>query len=135
MGRDITPVALPGGVMPEVLENLPWDRYAEVVRGVDLGLALMDTPHPSYPPLDLAASGAVVVTNACGNKVSLESYSRNIITVPPTVEELTAGIAAAVALLDDEPTRRSNYAESGIRRDWRSTLEPTIERCAAWIGS
>jgi hypothetical protein len=104
-----------------------------VVRSVDLGLALMDTPHPSYPPLDLAASGAVVVTNSCGNKVSLEGYSKNIIVVPPSVAELRGGLADATALLDDDATRRHNYAHSGIQRDWRATLEETIQRCASWI--
>lgn len=133
VGKDVGRVALPGGVVPEILENLPWDRYAEVVRGVDLGLALMDTPHPSYPPLDLAASGAIVVTNTCANKVSLEAYSHNIITVPPTVEDLRTGIAEAVNRLEDDATRRRQYAQSGVQRDWQVTLAPAIERCAAWI--
>jgi 2-polyprenyl-3-methyl-5-hydroxy-6-metoxy-1,4-benzoquinol methylase len=133
VGKDIPRLSLPGGVIPETLENLPWDRYADVVRHVDLGLALMDTPHPSYPPLDLAASGAVVVTNSCGGKVSLESYSKNIIVVPPSVDELRAGLARAVSLVDDDTTRRRNYSQSGIRRDWQATLEATIERCASWV--
>ena len=133
VGKDIGRIALPGGVMPEILENLPWDRYAEAVRGAHLGLALMDTPHPSYPPLDLAASGAIVVTNSCANKVSLDAYSRNIITVPPTVADLRDGLAEALRRLDDETTRQRNYAQSGLQRDWRVTLGPAIERCAGWI--
>ncbi|MDQ2960134.1 MAG: methyltransferase domain-containing protein [Candidatus Dormibacteraeota bacterium] len=133
VGRDIGRVALPGRVVPEVLENLAWDRYAEVVRSVDLGLALMDTPHVSYPPLDLAASGAVVVTNTCGLKQSLDQYSRNIIIVPPTVDAIARGLAAGVELVADDETRRRNTVESGIQRDWRATLETTIEACAGWI--
>ena len=59
----------------------------------------MDTPHPSYPPLDLAASGAVVVTNRHGRKTSLCQYSENIVCVDPTVEALKAGIADGSSLL------------------------------------
>ena len=60
---------LPGGVRPTVWSKLPWSKYAELVSTMDLGLCLMDTPHPSYPPLDLAAAGAVVVTNTHGSKI------------------------------------------------------------------
>lgn len=133
VGKDIERISLPGDVVPEVFENLPWDRYAHLVRGADLGLALMDTPHASYPPLDLAASGAVAVTNRCGVKQSLERYSRNIITVSPSVEDITRGLASGVRLLMDEPTRRLNYSESSFERDWRRTLEATVEACATWV--
>ena len=133
VGKDIERISLPGDVIPEVFENLPWDRYAGLVRRADLGLALMDTPHVSYPPLDLAASGAVVVTNRCGVKQSLERYSRNIITVSPSVEDITGGLASGVRLLMDEPTRRLNYSESSIERDWRRTLEAAVEACATWV--
>ncbi len=124
---------LPGDVVPEIRENLSWERYADVVRMADLGLALMDTPHASYPPLDLAASGAVVVTSSCGVKVSLEEQSTNIITVPPTVSDICAALRRGVALVDDEPQRRQNYERSGIERDWRATLAPAIRQCAQWV--
>jgi SAM-dependent methyltransferase len=133
VGRDIEPVSLPGGVVPEILENLAWDRYADVVRGVDLGLALMDTPHVSYPPLDLAASGAVVVTNACGPKQSLDRYSANIITVPPSVDALVRGLAAGVEMIADDEGRRRNAAESRIQRDWRTAAETAIDTCLTWM--
>ena len=85
VGRELPDMELPGGVRPTVWARLPWSEYAELVSRMDLGLCLMDTPHPSYPPLDLAASGAVVVTNTHGSKKSLEQWSRNIIAAPPSV--------------------------------------------------
>jgi SAM-dependent methyltransferase len=133
VGKDVGRVILPAGVVPTVLQNLPWDRYAGVVRGVDLGLALMDTPHASYPPLDLAASGAVVVTNTCGVKQSLDRYSRNIITVPTGIEDLCHGLAKGVALSADTSTRLRNLEQSGLERDWQTTLESTIRTCVTWI--
>ena len=132
-GREIGPVVLPYGCEPTILENLAWDKYAEVVRSVDLGLSLMDTPHASYPPLDLAASGAVVVTNSCGIKTSLESYSANIITVAPDVLDLCEGMRMGTELVANPDRRRDNYAKSQIQRDWGLALEGALRQCIQWI--
>jgi hypothetical protein len=114
-------------------ENLPWSEYAALIREIDVGLSLIDTPHPSYPPLDLAASGAVVVTNTCGLKQSLAGYSENIVCVDPTVDGLKYGIRQAVAIASNEPLRASNYARNAIMRDWSLAFEPALQRCAALV--
>ncbi|MFC7690677.1 hypothetical protein ACFQY5_14945 [Paeniroseomonas aquatica] len=131
VGANLPPLLLPGNVQPQVAQNLPWTEYAALVRSIDVGLSLMQTPHPSYPPLDLAASGAVVVTNRCGPKVSLEQYSRNILCVEPTVEGLVQGLAEAVALAADAPRRQANYAAGRINRDWEAAFAPVLDRLAA----
>jgi hypothetical protein len=95
---------------------------------MDVGLSLMDTPHPSYPPLDLAAAGAVVVTNRHGPKTSLARYSDNILCVEPTVEGLKRGIAEAVELAADGARRRANHARNRLGRDWEAAFEPVLHR-------
>ena len=112
-GRDLISVSLPHGVQPHLQQNLPWTDYVELIRRMDLGLSLMDTPHPSYPPLDLAASGAVVVTNRHGRKTSLCQYSENIVCVDPTVEALKAGIADGIKLALNETRRKQNWQTTG----------------------
>jgi hypothetical protein len=134
VGRDLEPIALPRGVNPKLLENLPWTEYAALIRQVDVGLSLIDTPHPSYPPLDLAASGAVVVTNRCGIKTSLARYSGNILCAEPSVDGLKEGLRRAIAIADDEALRSANYARSGIMRDWPAALEPAVRLCAEVAG-
>ena len=57
VGRELPDMELPGGVRPWVWARLAWSEYVELVSIMDLGLCLMDTPHPPYPPLDLAALG------------------------------------------------------------------------------
>ena len=126
VGKDVPRILLPGGVQPHIAQNLPWASYAALIRSIDVGLSLMYTPHPSYPPLDLAASGAVVVTNRCGPKVSLDSYSRNILCADPTVEGLVAALGDAVALAKDEPRREANYRDARIGRDWDAAFAPVI---------
>ncbi len=130
VGKAAQDMRLPGGVRPRLVHNLPWADYAGLVRRMDLGLSLMDTPHPSYPPLDLAASGAVVVTNRFGAKTSLEGYSRNILTAEPTVAGLVDGLRRAVALAMDEPARAANYAGNGLLRDWNVAFAPVLDRLA-----
>lgn len=127
VGKDIPRILLPGGIQPEIAQNLPWTGYAALIRSIDVGLSLMYTPHPSYPPLDLAASGAVVVTNRCGPKVSLDHYCRNILCAEPSVEALVTALGEAVALAQDEPRRATNYREARIGRDWEAAFAPVLD--------
>ena len=48
-----------------------------MLRGHDLGLALMLTPHPSLVPLEMASAGMATVTNSFENKTpaALEAIS------------------------------------------------------------
>jgi SAM-dependent methyltransferase len=132
VGRDLEPFVLPHDIKPILHQNLPWADYAALVARTDVGLSLMYTPHPSYPPLDLAASGAVVVTSQCDGKTTLARYSRNILCVPPTVEALTAALADAVRLAEDTPTRLANHAATCLSRDWQRSFAPVLDRfCAA----
>lgn len=134
VGRDLESISLPFGTIPRLLENLSWKDYAALIREVDLGLSLIDTPHPSYPPLDLAASGAVVVTNRCGVKTSLDRYSANIICATPSVPGLTHGIRLGLAIVADERLRVANFESSRIMRDWPTTLDGALRFCAAHRG-
>ena len=131
VGHDLGDVTLPRGVKPRVLHALRWPDYAALVRRCDLGLGLMYTPHPSYPPLDLAASGAVAVTNRYGRKRSLTQYSANILCVGGLLESLVEGIAQGARLAADLPTRRRNYVQNGLARDWAASFAPAIERVVA----
>jgi hypothetical protein len=128
VGGKLPDIELPGSVRPVVSPVLPWRDYAKLVSKMDLGLCLMDTPHPSYPPLDLAAAGAVVVTNSHGSKESLENWSRNIIAAPPSVSGLVEALRRGVVLSRDTEQRAANFALNNISRDWELTLLPVLER-------
>lgn len=130
VGRDLEAVALSDGTLPRLLSNLNWADYCELVRTCDVGLTLMYTPHPSYPPLDIAASGGIAVTNTFANKHSLDRYSDNIICTEPTVEALVIAIARAVALAGDVDLRRRHYESSRFNRSWQETLDPVVATLA-----
>ncbi len=130
VGKDIPDLSFEGGVVPTKLENLSWSDYAELAGTIDLGLSLMYTPHPSYPPLDLAASGAVVVTNRFGGKQDLDRYSANLICADAECDALVDALRQGVALARNNGQREKNFQANGLCLDWNIAFSETIERIA-----
>jgi hypothetical protein len=136
IGRDLEPVVLPGGVRPTLIENLGWHDYQRLLRRMDLGLSLMASPHSSYPPLDLAAAGAVVVTNTFGSdKQSLDQYSANIICSDPNLPTLVTGIGQGVTLANDVDRRTANHRSSRFLTDWSAVFAPICEQLAGALSA
>ncbi len=104
---NIESIKLSGNISMKLLQKVSLKEYAELLTGFDVGLSLMFTPHPSLPPLEMAAAGLVVVTNTFANKTeeSLRSISSNIIAVEPTVEEVLKGIVLAIGRSSDYKSR------------------------------
>jgi hypothetical protein len=130
VGRDIPELSFASGILPTRLQNLDWSEYAELIGGADLGLCLMYTPHPSYPPLDMVASGAVVVTNRYANKQDLSGISRNLICCELHRDALVEGLADGVARSLDAGTRDLAHRETRLNRDWAQALGPVIDNIA-----
>jgi hypothetical protein len=97
---------------------------------MDAALVLMDTPHPSYPPFDLAGAGVAVLTNKHGIKQDLSIYSKNILTCGLSEKSLLDGLARVASLGCNEDLRRSNQSEDHISRDWAKSLEHVVEYLA-----
>ena len=128
VGRDIPNIVFSRPIGAVRREHLSWTAYADVVGTVDLGLCLMYTPHPSYPPLDLAASGAVVVTNRHGVKQDLDRYSRNILCADPEPAALVDALGRGIALVADTEQRERHRRDSPLGSSWQSALIPSIDR-------
>ncbi|WP_156418063.1 hypothetical protein [Aureimonas sp. AU4] len=122
VGRGLRPMQLARSVEPILVQDLAWGDYAAFVRGVDLGLSLMDTPHPSYPPLDIAASGGVVVTNRCGLKTDLSRYSEAILCADVSVDALVETLRRGVSLAEDRDARAKAHAQAGLARSWAESF-------------
>jgi hypothetical protein len=92
-------IPLANGAVMQLLPRQSQETYREVLRGHDLGLSLMYTPHPSLVPIEMASAGMLTVTNTCGNKTAelLREISPNLIPVSPTVEGVQEGLRQAVA--------------------------------------
>ena len=129
VGKDI-PVEMISKLLPSqsstFYENLSWSEYVELIRSIDLGFSLMYTPHPSYPPLDLAAVGAVVVTNEFGVKKDLAYYSKNIICKQADFDSLLEGLIEGITLSQNYKLRKLNFDENNILKDWRVSFESVL---------
>ncbi|MBB3998889.1 sulfotransferase family protein [Aureimonas pseudogalii] len=127
VGKDLAPMVLAGSVKPILMQNMAWEDYAAFTRSVDLGLTLMYTPHPSYPPLDIAACGGVAVTNRFGVKQDLSNYSASIVCAEGEVETLVEALRAGATLALDAPTRAAAFAGNRILRDWPTAFAPVLD--------
>jgi hypothetical protein len=128
VGKDIPKLRFDDGrYSPNAQENLSWTEYAALAGQTDLALCLMYTPHPSYPPFDLAASGAVVVTNRFGNKQDLSGYSGNIICGDPELEAMLRAMAEGVRLATDATRRSENYRANRLGADWKESFAGVLE--------
>jgi len=54
------PVNFPTGVRLESLGKLPWEEYPDYLLGVDVGLSLMYSPHPSHPPIEITLAPKIL---------------------------------------------------------------------------
>lgn len=107
-------VAFPGGHILRSLGKVPWDAYPKFLSGVDVGLSLMLSPHPSHPPIEMAASGARVVTNSFSTK-NLGRLSPAILSVPAEAAVISDALARAWnAPPTTEAERRINLAGLGM---------------------
>lgn len=128
VGKDIPEIELRDGFQPTRVENLRWSEYAELIGTIDVGLSLMYTPHPSYPPLDLAASGAIVVTNRFANKQNLSRYSSAIITADLNVDAMVSAIAAAIEQSDSRQIAQESPSDKqSISSSWSCRLEALVK--------
>ncbi|WP_395141313.1 hypothetical protein [Schlegelella aquatica] len=130
VGKDLPAVEFCDGTSPKRFENMPWDEYAALVREVDIGLALMHAPHPSYPPLDVAASGGIAVSTSYGIKQDLARYSSDVLLAPPTVDGLVGALQKAIEEIEKRACGTADAPSSfHLPRSWNATLEPV----ARWI--
>jgi O-antigen biosynthesis protein len=134
VGKDLPNIKISNSYSPTIIQNVSLEEYSKLTRKMDLGLSLMYSPHPSYPPLDLVACGAVVVTNQFGNKQNLDQYSSNIICRNLDVNSLTEGLADGVELALDYDKRIRNFQENGLLRDWKISFENILMHLERWPG-
>ena len=103
-GQAHAPLDLGRGLRMDSVGKLDMDGYATLLRSSAVGVSLMVSPHPSYPPLEMAQLGMLVLTNRFGPK-DLATWHSNITSLD---DVRPAGFAAALGALTgrfaDDPT-------------------------------
>jgi O-antigen biosynthesis protein len=119
-----------------VLRNVGWmgyEAYGSFLGSVDVLLSLMLSPHTSYPPLEMAVAGGIVVTNTFGVKTA-----EALAAISPAIRACAPDPGALAALLVEiarEPVERASsggndrLAVPGIPATWDDALAETT----AWL--
>lgn len=82
-----------GPVKMRALGKLGIDEYGTLLKTSAVGVSLMVSPHPSYPPLEMAAFGMGVVSNRYAGK-DLSTWSPNIRSIDSLTPEALANALA-----------------------------------------
>jgi hypothetical protein len=87
-------IAIGNGRYVESVGKLSIEEYAKLLQDAAIGVSLMASPHPSYPPLEMAHFGLLTITNRYANK-NLAKMHENIISLndimPDALAECLAG--------------------------------------------
>jgi len=79
--------------------KMPIDDYAAMLNRTAVGISLMVSPHPSYPPLEMASAGCVTITNSYEGK-DLSRRADNILSLDAlTPQCLAESLEAAIGLV------------------------------------
>ncbi len=102
-GTPHPPVALGNRRTMRSLGKLSLEAYGALLRTTAVGLSLMASPHPSYPPLEMAHFGLRTVTNKYANK-DLATSHPNIVSIDDLAPETIAGaLAEACRAFEGDP--------------------------------
>jgi hypothetical protein len=114
------PLPIAPGLAMTSLGMLSLEDYAALLRTSAVGLSLMASPHPSYPPLEMAHFGLLTVTNTYACK-DLAASHPNILSAPDISPETIADtLARACRAFEANPgagwqavTTRPSFLEPG----------------------
>ncbi|TCG02854.1 hypothetical protein BZM27_52780, partial [Paraburkholderia steynii] len=109
---------LAAGYMLEPAKWLGFEGLATDARN-DILLSSMLSPHPSYPPLEMAACGGLAVTTAFGSKTAarLAALSPNLIGAEPEIGDMLLALARAARAQRHAPPEHTAPTESSAELD------------------
>jgi len=135
VGEQHTDVDLGDGVVLHSLGKLSLDAYADLVRTSAIGISLMISPHPSYPPLEMSHLGMLVLTNRYGEK-DLSTWHPNISSLTSvTAGGLAADLAALCRRFESDPSSGdrarpfvTEFLETGPQFPFSEALASLLEQ-------
>lgn len=86
------------------LGKMALEDYALLLRKTAVGLSLMVSPHPSYPPLEMAHFGVRVLTNAYANKRPADRHDNLLVLDGVTPEEIAHSIEREIRAFEVDPS-------------------------------
>jgi hypothetical protein len=135
VGAPLPNLDLGGGL---TMANLPWqplDGWAASLRRSALLLSLMISPHTSYPPLEMAACGGLVVTNTFESKTAtaLAAISPRIHGVPAEPEALAAALARCARSVEDGSAGDAQEGDAGSPIGLPGSWDDAFREVVPWL--
>jgi hypothetical protein len=113
-GENFEAIELGGGCRLRSLGKLSIQDYANTLSSAAVGVSLMISPHPSYPPLEMAAFGARTISNVFANKdlSSISSFIHSVESLDPFA--LANAVSAAAEHFDMLPDNERCVSKKDI---------------------
>ena len=126
-GESFDEIELVNGMKVKSIGKVSLQEYARVMLESKIGISLMVSPHPSYPPLEMSSFGMKVITNKYDNK-DLSGFNDNMIsldncsaaTVAKTLEQLCSRKD-----LNNKPVTESAYFEGAD--GWDELMDELVQ--------
>ncbi|WP_319764394.1 hypothetical protein [Maridesulfovibrio sp.] len=80
-GQEHEDIILSSGVPIKSMGKLSMEKYASYLEFSHIGISFMVSPHPSYPPLEMASFGLYTITNDFGPK-TISTCHPNLKSLP-----------------------------------------------------
>jgi len=127
------PLPLGSGRVMTSAGKLGMEQYGELLLTSAVGLSLMSSPHPSYPPLEMAHFGIRTITNSYINK-DLATSHENIISIG-NIAPGTIADALAQACRDFEADPDSGWRGKSLRPSFlEESCFPFLDDIVADLG-
>lgn len=104
------------------------EEYAQTMLDSYIGVSLMVSPHPSYPPLEMTAFGVKTITNCFENK-DLSGFSHNIISLERCTPEIIC--KKLIELCDQYPKQIAQIERDSDYVNNTNSLKNVIKEVAS----
>lgn len=133
LGEPHQDIALHHGAIIVSRGKVSLDEYAETLSRASIGVSLMLSPHPSYPPLEMAEFGVEVITNCYANKdlSDRSSFIHSLRAITP--ESLAAELAALTRPWETVAGREQRLPERRVFNDAGSAF-PFVDALRQSLG-
>lgn len=113
---------------PIIVEKMDYKAYIRYLKKIDIGMALMASPHPGYPTLDFIAAGAKSITNSWPGKMDFDLFGESIYVAESYENSLIMMIEEAVeSIQDSESLENTKEILSPYSDSWKMNFTKSFE--------
>lgn len=121
-GQNMPDVNCSSGLVIKNVGKLTLEQYAKMMLETKIGISLMVSPHPSYPPLEMSTFGIRVITNTFANK-NLQNFNSNIISLDRcTIEDISSTLIKLSSVSEPNEVIINDYLDESDKQ-WLNIYE------------